>query len=195
MRPTAPFCASRERGLHARIAETLESGFADIAENQPEILARHCTGAGLIEKAAGLWGKAGQRSLERSALVEAVAQFTKGLDLITTLPATPALRREQIRLQVTLIHPLFHIKGFAAPETKAAVEQARLLIEKAEALGEPLEDPLLLFSVLFGFWVANYLAFNGDVMRDLATQFLTLAKRQGTKIPRMMGHHVMGISL
>ena len=59
------------RALHARIAETLESQFAEIAENQPELLARHCTEAGLIEKAAGLWGKAGQRSLERSALVEA----------------------------------------------------------------------------------------------------------------------------
>jgi hypothetical protein len=56
------------RGLHARIAKTLESKFTDIAENQPEILARHCTEAGLIEKAAGLWGKAGQRSLGRSAL-------------------------------------------------------------------------------------------------------------------------------
>ena len=60
------------RALHARIAETLESQFAEIAENQPELLARHCTEAGLIEKAAGLWGKAGQRSLERSALIEAV---------------------------------------------------------------------------------------------------------------------------
>ena len=59
------------RALHARIAEVLESQFAEIAENQPELLARHCTEAGLIEKAAGLWGKAGQRSLERSALVEA----------------------------------------------------------------------------------------------------------------------------
>jgi predicted ATPase len=37
------------RALHARIAETLESGFADIAENQPEILARHCTEAGLVD--------------------------------------------------------------------------------------------------------------------------------------------------
>ena len=53
-------------------------------------------------------------------------------------------------------------KGFAAPETKAAAERARLLIEQAEALGEPPEDPLLLFSVLYGFWVANYVAFNGD---------------------------------
>jgi predicted ATPase len=53
------------RALHARIAETLESQFAEIAENQPELLARHCTEAGLIEKAAGLWGKAGQRSLAK----------------------------------------------------------------------------------------------------------------------------------
>jgi predicted ATPase len=183
------------RALHARIAETLERDFSDIAENQPEILALHCTEAGLIEKAAGLWGKAGQRSLERSALVEAAEHLTRALNQTATLPSTPALRKEQIRLQVALIHPLFHIRGFAAPETKAAAEQARLLIEKAEALGELLEDPLLLFSVLFGFWVANYLAFNGDVMRDLATQFLTLAKRQETKIPQMMGHQVMGISL
>ena len=31
------------RALHARIAETVESQFAEIAENQPELLARHCT--------------------------------------------------------------------------------------------------------------------------------------------------------
>jgi predicted ATPase len=47
------------RALHARIAETLENQFAEIAENQPELPARHCTEAGLTEKAAGLWGKAG----------------------------------------------------------------------------------------------------------------------------------------
>ena len=50
------------RSLHARIAETLESQFVEIAENQPELLARHCTEAGLIEKAAALW-ESGQRSL------------------------------------------------------------------------------------------------------------------------------------
>ena len=45
------------RALHARIAETVESQFADIAENQPELLARHCTEAGLIEKAAASVGQ------------------------------------------------------------------------------------------------------------------------------------------
>jgi class 3 adenylate cyclase len=138
------------RALHARVAEVIESQFADVADSQPELLARHCTEAGLIEKAALLWGKAGQRSLDRSALVEAAAQFTRALDQIAALPATPALRREQIKLQVALITPLLHVKGFAAPEPKAAAEQARLLIEQAEALGEPPEDPLLLFSTASG---------------------------------------------
>ena len=73
------------RGLHARIAEVLEGQFTEIANNQPELLARHCTEAGLTEKAVGLWGKAGQRSLERSALVEAVEQFARAIGLIATL--------------------------------------------------------------------------------------------------------------
>jgi predicted ATPase len=138
------------RALHARIAETIESRFADVAESQPELLARHSSEAGLIEKAAGLWGKAGLRSLERSALVEAAEQLTRALAQIATLPLTTALRREEIKLQVALITPIIHVKGYAAPEARAAVERTRLLIEQANARGEELEDPLLLFSVLYG---------------------------------------------
>ena len=183
------------RALHARIAETLEGQFAEIAESQPELLARHCTDAGLIEKAARLWGKAGQRSLARSALVEAAEQLTRALDQIATLPGTPVLRREQIKLQVALITPLIHVKGHAAPETKAAAEQARLLIEQAETRGEPPEDPLLLFRVLYGFWVVNFVAFKGEVVRELSAQFLALAEKQNATVPLMVAHHVVGFSL
>jgi class 3 adenylate cyclase/predicted ATPase len=183
------------RALHACIAEVLENEFTEIAESQPEVLARHCTEAGLIERAAALWGKAGLRSLERSALVEAVAQLTRALGQIATLPANPQVRRDQIRLQVALIAPLIHVKGYAAPETKAASERARLLIEQAEAMGEPPEDPLLLFSVLYGFWAHNYVACNGDVMRELASHFLALAEKQTSTALLMMGHRLMGLSL
>jgi class 3 adenylate cyclase/predicted ATPase len=183
------------RALHACIAEALETQFTEIAENRPELLARHCTEAGLIEKAAGLWGKAGLRSLERSALVEAVQQLSRALEQISSLPVTPALRQEQIRLQVALINPLSHTKGFPAPDTKAAVEQARLLIEQAEALGEPPEDPLLLLSVLYGSFVANHAAANGEVMLDLAEQLLALAEKLGTTASLIIGHRIMGVAL
>ncbi len=113
------------RALHERIAETLESQFAEIAENQPELLARHCTEAGLIEKAAGLWGKAGYRSVERSANVEGIAQLTRALDQTATLPATPALRRDEIKLQVALLQPLSLVKAWSAPETKAAEKRQK----------------------------------------------------------------------
>ena len=94
------------RGLHARIAEALEVQFQEIAENQPELLARHCTEAGLIEKAAGLWGKAGQRSLARAALLEGVEQLKRALEQIAILPVTPALRREEVKLEVAFANAL-----------------------------------------------------------------------------------------
>jgi len=183
------------RHLHARVAETLESKFNEIAENKPEVLARHCAEAGHLEKAARLWAKAGQRSAQRSALVEATEQLRRALALIATLPGTPARRREEIKLQVELITPLTHVRGYAAPETRAALERARLLIEQAKTLGEPPEDPLLLFSVLYGFWAANLVSFNGDVMRELAVQFLALADKESATGPPMIGHRLMGLSL
>jgi class 3 adenylate cyclase/predicted ATPase len=183
------------RALHARIAETIESEFADIAENRPELLARHWTDAGVIEKAAFLWGKAGQRSLGRSALVEAAEQLRRALNQIATLPSTPVLRGEQIKLQIALVNALMHVKGYAAPEPKAAVEQARQFIERAEALGESPEDPLLLFSALYGVWAASYVAFNGDVTRELASQFAAIAKKQDQIAPLMIGHRLMASSL
>jgi len=183
------------RALHARIAEALESQFAEITESQPELLARHCTEAGQIEKAASLWGRAGQRSLDRSALVEALAQLTHALAQIAALPVTPALRREEIKLQVALITPLIHVKGYSAQETKAAAERARVLIEQAELVGEPPEDALLLFSVLYGVWTSNLVAANGNPVRDLSEQFLALAEKQSAAAPLLIAHRIMGISL
>ena len=53
----------------------------------------------------------------------------------------------------------------------------------------------MLFSVLYGFWAANLVAFNGDVCRDLAAQFFSLAEKQGATVPLMVGHELMGTSL
>jgi class 3 adenylate cyclase/predicted ATPase len=184
----------RRRRLHARIAEVLETQFPEIAASQPELIARHYAEAGLIEKAAAFWAKAARQSLERSALVEAITQFNRALDQLGTLATTPALRQEQIELQVAVIAPLMWVKGHSSPEAKAATEQARVLVEQAEALGEPPENPLLLYSVLYGAWAANAAAINGDALLSHAAQFLALAEKQGATTPRMMGHGITGFS-
>ncbi|MBR0801563.1 AAA family ATPase [Bradyrhizobium jicamae] len=180
------------RTLHARIAETFENQFADIAETQPELVARHCTEAGLIEKAAGLWGTAGRRSVERSALLEAAEQLTRAIAQIKTLPATPALRREAIKLQVAFATVLFHVRGYTAPETIAAFERADAMIEEAEALGERSEDVLLRFSVLYGQWTGNFTSGNLERAAAIAKHFLAVAERQQLSAALVMAHRVMG---
>src|SRR6516164_2890082 len=67
---------SRRQVLHRRVAETLRDQFAARATAEPELLAHHFTPAGLTEAAIEWWGKAGQRSLSSSALIEAEAQLT-----------------------------------------------------------------------------------------------------------------------
>jgi predicted ATPase len=52
-----------------------------------------------------------------------------------------------------------------------------------------------LFSVLYSFWAANYLAFNGDVIRELAAQFLAHADKQSATAPLMVGRRLKGVSL
>jgi len=93
-----------------------------------------------------------------------------------TLDLTPEQRRQRTLQALTA---LIHVKGYAAPETKTAAERALLLIEHAKALGEFPDDPLLLFSALYGLWVANFVMFNGDLARALAGQFLALAEKKG----------------
>jgi len=183
------------RALHARIAEILEGQFNEIAESQPELIARHCTEAGLIEKAAIFWGKAGQQSLARSALVEAAERFTRALAQIAdAVPTTVPLHREQITFQVGLAYALMHLKGYSAPETKASLDQARLMIERLGALEEHPEDQLLPLSVLRGFWSASIHTFDGDVTCELAGQFLALAEKQTAPDLLAFGHAIVGTS-
>jgi predicted ATPase len=73
---------SRRQQLHARIGRVLEEQFPESADTQPELLAHHCTEAGQIERAVDYWHQAGRQAIARSAMAEAVAQLSKGLQLL-----------------------------------------------------------------------------------------------------------------
>jgi predicted ATPase len=107
---------ARRQQIHARIADTLEDHFPDIVASQPALLARHCSEAGLSEKAVAYWLKAGQQALANFAMTEAAAQLRKGLDALDGLPDSPGCRQKELDLQLALGLALMATKGYSAPE-------------------------------------------------------------------------------
>jgi predicted ATPase len=121
---------SRRQRIHARAATTLEKQFREIAAAQPEIMARHYSEAGLNEMAVGYWLKAGQQAAARSAMIEAVAQLRKGLDLLPSLPDNSWRQQQQLELQFALIQPLIVVKGYSATSVGQVITEARAVADQ-----------------------------------------------------------------
>ena len=105
----------------------LEVQFPETASTQPELLAQHYTGAGLNAQAVPYWQQAGQRAIERSAYLEAIAHLTKGLEVLSTLPDTPERTQHELDLQLTLGPALMVTKGMTDPEVERLYTRARAL--------------------------------------------------------------------
>ena len=122
-------------------------------------------------------------------------EFVRALSQLEALPSTPARRQEQMKLQVMLITPLIHTKGYAAPEAKAAVEQANLLIEQAKAIGEPPETRCCCSR---SSAPPSQRTLSPAISKPVMTLHLAsyiLAEKQPASVPRMIGHHHVGYSL
>ena len=137
---------NRRQQLHARIAATMEDQFPEIVNAQPEVLARHCAEAGSLEKAIGYWLKAGQQAIARWAMTEAVAQFRRGLCLLSGMPDDVTRHEQELGLQIELGHALFATKGYAAPESGEAFARARQL---CELLNRPPSREILIGQFVF----------------------------------------------
>jgi tetratricopeptide (TPR) repeat protein len=136
---------SRRQRLHARIAATLEDRSSELVLAQPALLAWHCTEAGLSEKAAAYWLKAGQQSLAGSAMMEAVTQLRKGLDVLVGLPDGHWRRQQELDLQTELGSALTATKGWAAADAEETLARARVLAEQ-------LDQPEYLVRLIVGQW-------------------------------------------
>jgi len=174
--------------LHAQIAEALENHSPEITESQPELLAQHYAEAGLVEKAVAFWSKAGHRSVARSAMAEAAAQFQKGLDQLALLPDIPERRQKELEFSSALGAVLNVVKGSAAPETGQAYARARELWEQ---LGSPLE----FVEVPCG--QSRYHAHRGelDQAQSIAEDLLDLSRRRNDSAGLLMGHYSSGRNL
>jgi predicted ATPase len=155
--------------VHQRIAQVWTARFPTLVETQPERLAQHYTEAGLAEQAVGYWQHAGERSIGRSAYVEAVAQLSRGLEVLHTLPDTPARARQELDLQLTLGWALKRSKGNGAPETGQAYTRAQELCRQ-------VGDTPQLLRVLEGLGTFHQQRGEFQTARALLEQYLTLAQ-------------------
>jgi DNA-binding winged helix-turn-helix (wHTH) protein len=178
---------ARQR-LHGRIAEALETDSPEIIESQPERLAQHYAEAGLVEKSVTYWGKAGRRSVARSAMAEAAVQLQKGLDQLALLPDTPERQRQELEFLSALGAVLHAVKGFAALETGQVYTHARDLWER---LGFPSEFLYIPYGQS-----RNHL-YRGEL--DLALRsdedLLRQSRQRADSAGLVVGHGSCGLSL
>ena len=179
---------STRRQYHRQIAQVLEGQFTGTIETQPELVAHHYTEAGLIEQAVPYWQKAGERATRRSAYVEAIRHFTKGLELLKTLPDTPARAQFELTLQLALGSPLVATKSWAAPEVERIYARAQ---ELCRQLGETPQ----LFGVLVGLWAFYVLRAEHKTARELAERLLSLAQSVQTPTLFVLAHNILGFTL
>lgn len=174
--------------LHAQIAQALEAQSPELMEIQPELLAQHYAEAGLVEESVAYWVKAGHKSVARSAVAEAAAQFEKGLGQLALLPVTPERQRLELEIRSALGAVLIAVKGVAAAETGDAYAQARELWEQ---LGSPTE----FLQIPYGQAVHHAVRGELDLAQRLDQDLHRLSRKRNDAAGLVLAHWSSGRDL
>jgi predicted ATPase len=176
---------STRQQVHQQTAQVLETQFPALVETQPELLAQHYTAAGCAEQAVVYWQRAGQQASERSAHLEAISHVTTGIELLKSLPETPAHTQQALALHIALGAALQVTKGYGAPEVEHAYTQARAWCQQ---VGETPE----LVPVLFGLWRYYGVRSQLHTARELGETLLRLAQQAEDPALAVIAHYALG---
>jgi class 3 adenylate cyclase/tetratricopeptide (TPR) repeat protein len=184
----ATLLRARRQQVHAAIAAALEREFPEIVAAQPELLALHCTEGGLTRQAIDNWRRAGERAIEGSANLEAIAHLTRGLKILEDLPEGPQRDEAELPFQVALLTPLFATR-FGSAEGERAAARA---LELSRRVGADLRS---LFRALYGLTMTYSVRGKIRTGREIAEQLLVAGER--LRDPESLGyaHHAMGNNL
>jgi transcriptional regulator with AAA-type ATPase domain/tetratricopeptide (TPR) repeat protein len=121
----------RRRGLHARIAETIEGLYRDRVAEQVDRLAHHALRGEVWGKAVTHLHAAGLRALERFACREAKARLEEALAALTHLPDTRERATQKIDIRVQQ-----QVASRVYGELRQSLDHLRVTRDLAEALGD-----------------------------------------------------------
>jgi tetratricopeptide (TPR) repeat protein len=183
---------SRRKELHLVVARTIDEKFPTIKETRPEVLARHSTEAGEIERAIAEWSRAGKAAEARGAFAEALESYHQALVQLDLLPESPERDHRELELRQSVVWTLYVTKSHASPETIAATERAAVLAERGGNLSQ-------LVISLFSRGLARLIG--GDLLTGLALEdpALVLALRDSNpahlgvvRVHQMLARHWVG---
>jgi class 3 adenylate cyclase/predicted ATPase len=160
------------RSLHARIAQAIEETFPEIAESQPELVARHRTEAGLTKPATFYWQRAGELALRRSAGSEALKHFSSALRILEELPDATERWRQELDVRLGLGTALIAAHGFRSMGPEIARHY-----DRAVTLARGLADDKNLFRAMWGSWYANLIAGETAQALEIANELVEVAER------------------
>ena len=175
----------RRRLLHERTGQAIEALFADRLEDHLTELANHYDRSGNVHKALEYLERAGQRAAQQVAHSEAVADFTRALELLKRLPDGVDHDRKELDLQMALAWSLFVAKGAGAPEREPILIRARELCER-------LGDNAKLMEVLLA--IGTFCQWRGDYepAQELTQRILVLAEQSQTAAILARAHSHLG---
>ncbi len=139
--------------LHRVVAEVIGARFAELAADQPEMLAFHHTEAGMDEEALRSWEAAARHAASRSAHAESISHVLSALGVLARRPPGAERDRIELRLQLLLAARLIATEGYGARRVETAYLRAA---ELASALG----DDVAAMKVLLG--LEGYHFMRGD---------------------------------
>jgi class 3 adenylate cyclase/predicted ATPase/ABC-type transport system involved in cytochrome c biogenesis ATPase subunit len=173
------------RLLHARIAKTLESRFAERIKMEPELLAYHYEQAGLAGPAVEYWHRAARRDAERSANIEALNHFNRALDLLKELPQGAERNALELELLIARGAPMLSVKGYASDDMEQNYLRAKDLLQEHSG-------SVHQFLAIRGLWVFHLVKGHIADAHGLAENLLSLANRE--QIPELLidSHHLLG---
>ncbi|MFQ5937124.1 MAG: adenylate/guanylate cyclase domain-containing protein, partial [Acidiferrobacterales bacterium] len=173
---------STRQQYHQRVAQTLEQGFPQIVEAEPELVAHHYSAAQLPTEAISYWQKAGERAKERSANEEAATHFSKGLELLATQPDTPERAARELDINIALGPALTALKGPATSEVGQVYGRAR---ELSKHVGNASQR----FTATWGMWIHHHFNAQLRTALGLAEEILALAEQEDDPTLRLEARH------
>ena len=132
---------------------------------------------------------AGNYAASRSAHSEAIAHFTKALELVEGYADNSRGLAQQLPVLIGLGASLMTTKGYAAAEVEHVYERAHTICRQINASRADL------FRVLFGLWQYYVIRPNLSASTEVARELLRLAEAGGERLNLLVAHRCVAQSL